>query len=71
MKAVIDRFEGNFAVLLVGESELKVDLPKALLPPGAKEGSWLSVELQLDQELTRNREKKVSSLLERLKNKNK
>ena len=71
MKAVIDRFEGNFAVLLIGEAELKVDLPKALLPAGAKEGSWLSVDLKLDQELTRNQEEKVTSLLERLKNKNK
>ena len=43
MKAVIDRFEGDHAVVLFGDDELKVDIPRQLLPPGAKEGSWLKV----------------------------
>jgi hypothetical protein len=39
MKAVIDRFEGNLGVVLFGADEIKVNIPKKLLPKGAKEGS--------------------------------
>ena len=37
MKAVIDRFEGNYAVLLFGTKEIKVDFPRELLPAAVKE----------------------------------
>ena len=46
MKAVIDRFEGEFAVLLLGEGEQSVSVPKGQLPEGCKEGTWLQVELR-------------------------
>lgn len=36
MKAVIDRFEGEYAVLLIGEDETRVNLPRKLLPAGAR-----------------------------------
>ena len=69
MKAVIDRFEGDFAVVLVGEEEIKVDIPRQLLPPGAREGSWLKIDLELDPEGTKKQEEKIRGLLKRLKNK--
>ena len=68
MKAVIDRFEGDFAVLLVGEEELKVDLPKKLLPKEADEGSWLDFNLELDEDLTEKRREKNRDLLDDLIN---
>ncbi|NLM46004.1 MAG: DUF3006 domain-containing protein [Firmicutes bacterium] len=71
MKAVIDRFEGEYAVLLFGEDETKVDIPKKLLPPGAREGSWLNVSFELDEEGTKKQEERIKNLLEKLKNKNK
>ena len=71
MKAVIDRFEGDFAVVLVGEEEIKMDIPRQLLPPGAREGSWLKIGLELDPKGTKKQEEKISGLLEKLKNKNK
>lgn len=69
MKAVIDRFEGDYAVLLFGDGDLKAEIPRVLLPEGATEGSWLKVSFELDEEETLRRKEKIGSLLEKLKNK--
>lgn len=45
MKAVIDRFEGEIAVLILGQGDERVDLPRAQLPRGVREGAWLQVEI--------------------------
>ncbi|MBT9140225.1 MAG: hypothetical protein DDT30_00801 [Dehalococcoidia bacterium] len=34
MKAVIDRIEGDYAVVLFGDAEIQVDIPVGLLPEG-------------------------------------
>lgn len=41
MKATIDRIEGEFAVLEIGDR--MVDFPLELLPPGLSEGSQLDL----------------------------
>ena len=69
MKAVIDRFEGSIAVVLFGDDEIKVDIPKKLLPNGAKEGSWLKVNIDLDKDGTKKQEEKIKGMLDKLKNK--
>ncbi len=71
MKAVIDRFEEDVAVLLFGDEEIQVDIPRSLLPPGAKEGSWLTVSLELDLEGERGQREKISEQLKRLRERNK
>jgi hypothetical protein len=48
-KAVIDRFEGDKAVLLVDEEEDKLIVPRASLPSGAEEGLWLQVDVEDDR----------------------
>lgn len=70
MKAVIDRFEGEYAVMLFGDEEIKVEVPRKLLPEGSTEGSWLKVSFELDPEETMARKEKINSLLEKLVNKN-
>ena len=55
MWAVVDRIEGEVAVLLVGEDEVKVDFPKKYLPRGTKEGSVLDLSLGLDIKAEQNR----------------
>lgn len=52
IKAVVDRFEGNTAILLVGEEQRLMDVSKILLPKEVKEGSWLKVVF-LDGKLIR------------------
>jgi len=69
MKAVIDRFEGEYAVVLFGEDEIKVDIPKVLLPEGSKEGSWFKVSFELDIEGEIKQRQRIESKLERLKRK--
>lgn len=69
MKAVIDKFEGNLGVVLFGDDEVKVNIPKKLLPKGAKEGSWLKVSIDIDKAGTKKQEEKIKGMLEKLKNK--
>ncbi len=69
MKAVIDRFEGEYAVVLVGDKEIKLDIPREQLPEGAKEGSWLKISFELDFEGTKTQEEKIKALLDKLKRK--
>ena len=71
MKAVIDRFEGEYAVVLFGEDEFKADIPRQLLPVGAKEGSWLKVSFELDPEGEKKQREKIEGLLDKLKRKGK
>lgn len=68
MRAVVDRFEGEYAVLLIEEDKIKVDFPRKLLPDGTREGSWLTVNLKLDRERTKKQEEKIAELLNKLKN---
>jgi hypothetical protein len=46
IKAVIDRFEEDNAVLLVGENEDVHIVPRSSLPHGAIAGLWLLVEVE-------------------------
>jgi hypothetical protein len=71
MKAVIDRFEAEFAVLIVGEDEQRLNVLKKLLPKPSKEGSWLQVEIQdgevisavMDEEETANAKQRIADKL--------
>ena len=66
-RAVIDRIEdGGTAVLLVGEDELKVELPASLLPEGAESGSHLSINISLDEASRKEAEERVKALQEKL-----
>lgn len=69
MKAVIDRFEEEFAVLLFGDNEVKVNIPKVLLPADAKEGTIFNVSFEIDKKSEENQKQKVQSLLDKLKSK--
>ncbi len=51
-KAVVDRFEGDKAVLLVGEEQDRLVVPRISLPAGIKEGQWLQVEVADDRVLS-------------------
>jgi hypothetical protein len=67
MKVIIDRMEGDNAIMLVGEEAWEVIFPSALLPPGAAEGDWLELTIERDTSGRREKESELSSLLEKLK----
>ena len=70
MKATIDRIEEGIAVLISAEEEpVRITIPVSLLPPGAKEGDTVTIGIDRDEGATAASKDRVSSLIEKLKNK--
>ena len=70
MKAVIDRVEGELAVLLLGDKgEFRLNIPISLLPSGCKEGDVLNISIERDPEATSQAKERTSDLMDRLKKK--
>lgn len=63
MKWIIDRFEGEIAVIECSEG-LHFDLPRSALPDGAKEGDVIA--LTIDDAETEARRKRIAGLRKRL-----
>ncbi|MFZ2499485.1 MAG: DUF3006 domain-containing protein [Methanosarcina sp.] len=71
-KVTLDRIEEDIAVLLLRDEEsVKIDIPLFLLPPKSKEGDILNISIVRDVQETEAAKERVSTLLEKLKNKNK
>ena len=64
--AVIDRFEGGKAVLLLGEAEETVILPRWCLPPDIGEGDYLQMEITFDAAATQAARDDAATLLDGL-----
>ncbi|MDY0130903.1 MAG: DUF3006 domain-containing protein, partial [Methanosarcina vacuolata] len=70
-KATLDRIENDIAVLLVRDGETtKINIPFSLLPEESKEGDILDITIAINIQETAAAKERVSSLLEKLKNKN-
>jgi hypothetical protein len=63
MNVIIDRFEGAYAVVELEDKQF-VNMPRELLPAGAKEGSVISI--MIDQEETNKRRKGIEGLMNQL-----
>ncbi|OFX15805.1 MAG: hypothetical protein A2Z18_10735 [Armatimonadetes bacterium RBG_16_58_9] len=66
LKAFLDRFEGEFAVLLIGEEGVEVPWPVDLLPCDAAEGAVVLVTLSTDTQANQAAGQAMDSLIERL-----
>ena len=74
-KAVVDRFEEDKAVLLVGDKEEQMVVERTLLPPATREGHWLRVEIrdgvlvraEFDEEETEKARARIASKLDELR----
>lgn len=65
---IIDRFEGNYAVL-EGEDQRMVQVEKSKLPSNAKVGDCIHGEedgYAMDPEATRNRKERIRKLMSSL-----
>lgn len=69
MRAVVDRIEGDLAVLLLGDDEFKINMPLKYLPEGVRESDIIDISIRIDHEATENQKKKVEDLLNKLKRK--
>ncbi len=68
MTAVIDRVEGELAVLLMGEEgETRLNVPLALLPEGCREGDILNISIERDPQATSLAKERVTGLMDKLK----
>ncbi len=63
MKAFIDRFEEDYAVVELEEGVF-VNMPKALLPNLVEEGDVLTIEI--DEEETERRRNRMEEMMSRL-----
>ncbi|MDD3840920.1 MAG: DUF3006 domain-containing protein [Clostridia bacterium] len=63
MKVIIDRFEGDYAVVELPDMST-VDMSKQLLPEGAKEGDVISISIDIEE--TKNRKEKIEKLMDEL-----
>lgn len=67
VRAVVDRFEGDQAVLLLGDREAaSVIWPRAFLPEEASDGAVLEVTLEIDSEETADAAEQIRRLLKDL-----
>lgn len=60
-KAVVDRFEGDFAVVLA--ESVSVDVPKKMIPDEVKEGGVIYITIANDEEETKERDELARDLL--------
>jgi FKBP-type peptidyl-prolyl cis-trans isomerase (trigger factor) len=65
--ATVDRFEGDLAVLLMGDQETVVYVHRFDLPPEVRQGDVLRLEVTIDREATEKRREEVREKIERLK----
>ncbi len=65
--AVVDRFEDEKAVLLIGENERQVVFPTADLPEGLSEGDYLRMDISYDENATKKALDESVRLLEELR----
>lgn len=70
IKALVDRMEGDKAVILLGEEEQDaVDFPKNFLPE-VKDGDILTFKIKLQSRKTKEAKAKVQGMIDRLSNRN-
>lgn len=63
ISAYIDRFEGDLAVLLLGDEMKKVNFPREFLPAEVSEGDYLKMDISDDKEATEQAEQEAFDLL--------
>lgn len=76
-QAVVDRFEGDMAVVMVADEGDQLIVPRNMLPAGVKEGDWLQIEVEddrviraeLDAAATARANERIEEKLARLKGK--
>lgn len=66
IKAVIDRFEGERAILLTGEEEIAMSWLRSWLPEDIREGDILHITAEHDKAATQQAKADAEALLKEL-----
>ncbi len=67
LKAVVDRFEDDNAILLVGGEERQVVFPAASLPEGLSEGDYIRMVISYDAKATKVATEEATRLLDEMR----
>ena len=67
LMAVVDRFEDDNAILLIGEDERQTIFPAASLPEGLSEGDYIRMVISYDAKATKAAMEEVARLLNNLR----
>ena len=67
MNVVIDRIEGNIAIIELPERGGRIEIPVKFLPKGAGEGNVLDMSFRLNKEEEKSRREKIKKMQEDLK----
>lgn len=67
LSCIIDRFEGNLAVLSFGNGQI-LNISRKFISQKAKEGDKLTVQLYGDAELSKNQQELARHILEEILN---
>lgn len=59
----IDRFEGNFAVILLEDGDHQIDIPKGLLDENLNEGDYITISIAYDAERTEDALREAMELM--------
>lgn len=68
MKAVIDRFEGNFAICITDDKK-QIDIARDKLPQDVKESDIINIDnniISIDKKTTESRKTEIEKLMDRL-----
>ena len=63
VSAYLDRFEGDLAVLYLGDDMKKVNFPRQYLPPEVSDGDYLQLDISYDEQATKQAEQEALDLL--------
>lgn len=63
-KCIIDRFEGDYAVIEYGR--ITFNIPRLFLPKDAKEGDVVRFDIRIDKEETKMRSQYIKKLADEL-----
>ncbi|GAB6099218.1 hypothetical protein JCM16358_10970 [Halanaerocella petrolearia] len=66
MRGVVDRFVSGFGVVIVGQEEFKLIVPKGELPKNTEEGDWMKLKFIPDKKYTQERREKIEEMLDDL-----
>lgn len=66
LRATIDRIEGQMAVLLIGDEDYRVVIPRKMLPADAGEGAVITISMQLEPDAAADAKRRVQDLIDRL-----
>ncbi|MCK8828455.1 DUF3006 domain-containing protein [Natroniella acetigena] len=66
MRGVIDRFVGDFAVVLLEKQRVQLDVLKDEIPGDPEEGDWLQIKFIPDKKYTKERREEMRKMLDKL-----